>query len=184
MGWKSHPFEGSGKGWNYPLSVIAQWEILLKKFEISIHGWLFLQISAVHSVILIIMWDSCPKRQLHNIDRLFGRDYVDHTYTFRLQQLSSKMKEEESFNLRDITVLKNTQLKIPGFLGVLQLQSCKRIRAFSRNLFAKVGLSIRPFRIRIFFLIFFIAPSWQLRNGNETSGGSPFFCESVKWERF
>ena len=67
-------------------------------------------------------------------------------------------------------------------LEVFQLESCEDFQAIISRSFAKIltkyVMSITPFSpYRTCKL--YISPSCELRNGNDTSGGSNFFCESV-----
>ena len=63
--------------------------------------------------------------------------------------------------------------------GVFQLESCEEIRHFLA-ITSQISIAKLVFQLGHFApncsLLFYIAPSWELRIGNETSGGSHFFC--------
>ena len=62
--------------------------------------------------------------------------------------------------------------------GVFQLESCEEIRHFLA-ITSQISIAKLVFQLGHFApncsLLFYIAPSWELRIGNETSGGAHFF---------
>ena len=73
-------------------------------------------------------------------------------------------------------------------LGVFQLESCEDFRAIISRSFAKIltkyVMSIDHFAPYSCTCKLYISPSCELRNGNDTSGGSNFFVKVCSENKF